>query len=367
MLSIEDKMAEEAAELDGYFSDAPLEPTPSYPPFRDSLNTGVVMANLPKVPRSKLEKLTKVLVKLVSRIGILASDEESGYSGVYMPYDEATGATLGFCFVEYATPAEAKKAVEVLQDYAFDKNHALAVTLYEQAKALADVDSEFTEPEPAPFVERANTMTWLEDPSQRDAFFIRHAKETVVYWSDGRHDPVVDYDGSREKDAGVPWCDFYAQWSPHGGFLATMVPSKGVILWGGDNYEKIGRFPAPGVSFVLFSPQETYMLTSNNNRNDPAAIKIFNVQTGKLMRAFSLFPSNFLPENLSPAELETIPPPAFQWSHDDKFIARMGKDLISVFETPSMKLLDRRSISTNGIHEFQWSPKANVLSYWVRR
>jgi translation initiation factor 3 subunit B len=30
-----------------------------------------------------------------------------------------------------------------------------------------------------------------------------------------------------------------------------------------------------------------------------------------------------------------------------------------------MKLLDRRSLSAEGIHEFQWSPTANVLAYWA--
>merc|ERR1712071_15555 len=171
-----------------------------------------------------------------------------------------------------------------------------------------------------------------------------------------------DYDGAREKSAGTSWCEYYVQWSPKGSCLATLVRSKGVILWGGSTYEKIGRFPSPNVQFVLFSPEENYLLTSNNDRNDQAAVKIFNIRTGKLMRAFPLYPPDFL---ASPSDAQNTPPPPFLWSHDDKYLARMGKDLISIYETPSMKLLDRRSQSTPGIHEFQWSPKANIITYWA--
>lgn len=358
---IDDVLAEEAAELDGYFSDTPLEPQPSYPPLKESFDNAVIITNLPKVPQAKLEKLTKVVMKLVSRIGNLAACEETGFTGVLMPYSEETQSTQGFCFVEYETPEEAKNAVDVLKDYKFDKNHSLAVTPFSRALELKGISqTEFSEPEPAPFVERPNVNEWLEDPNQRDQFFIRQGRETVVMWSDGKNDPIVDYDGSREKEAGVAWCEYYAHWSPAGSYLATLVPSKGVILWGGKNYEKVGRFPSPGVELILFSPQENYLLTNNNRRDDPAAIKIFSVQTGMLLRAFPLYPKDFKHDN------GQIPPPPFQWSHDDAYLARMGDGLISIFETPSMKLLDRRSLPAEGIFEFQWSPKSNVIAYWVR-
>lgn len=361
-------MADEAASLDGYFSDNPLDPKPyvKYPPPHDTFETSIIITNLPKVPQTKVEKLTKVLGKLVSRIGTLATSPETGFQGVHLPFSEEMNLTNGFAFVEYETAEDARKAAEVLQGYKFDKNHSLSVTPYLRGAKLSKLkDEEFSAPDPAPFVERPNTTSWLEDPNQRDAFCVRQGRETVVYWSDGKHEPVVDYDGRREKEAGVAWCEYYAQWSPLGSYLATLVPSKGVILWGGKGYEKMGRFPAPGVEFVVFSPQENYLLTNNNDRDDPEAIKVFSIRTGKLLRSFPFYPKDFLPENFSAGDAPPPPPPPFQWSHDDKFLARMGKDLISVFETPSMRLLDRRSLSCNGIHEFQWSPKANIITYWA--
>ena len=45
----EPTLEEEAAGLDGYFSDAPLDPRPEYPPLRETFETAVVLTNLPKV------------------------------------------------------------------------------------------------------------------------------------------------------------------------------------------------------------------------------------------------------------------------------------------------------------------------------
>jgi translation initiation factor 3 subunit B len=111
-----------------------------------------------------------------------------------------------------------------------------------------------------------------------------------------------------------------------------------------------------GVRIVIFSPQENFILTNNEDPSDPAAIKIYHIPTGNLMRTFPLYPEGV------PTD---VPPPPFLWSHDDKYIARMGKGLISIYETPNMRLLDKRSLTAEGICEFQWSPKANVLAYWA--
>jgi translation initiation factor 3 subunit B len=366
-----DDLADEAASLDGYFSDAPLNPRPRYPPIDETYDRCIIISNLPKVPDVKYDKLAKVVHKLVSRIGNLAVYEGTSsdtFSGFYMP-KTSDGSTAGCAFVEYESVGDARKAMEVLQDYKFDKNHALRVTTHDRVVQLSHiVTSNFELPQPEPFKERPNTMSWLEDACQRDQFAIRQGKETAVYWNDGRGEPVVDYDGARERKAGVPWCDYYVQWSTKGSYFATLVPNKGVILWGGKTFEKLGRFAAPGVDIVVFSPEENYMLTSNNNPKDPQAIKIWSIQSGTCLRTFPLYPKDFLDPGMDSSPLEgggLPPPPPFQWSYDDKYLARMGKDLISIHETPSMKLLEKRSLATDGIHEFQFSPKANIIAYWA--
>jgi uncharacterized protein with WD repeat len=64
--------------------------------------------------------------------------------------------------------------------------------------------------------------------------------------------------------------------------------------------------------------------------------------------------------------------PAFKWSHDDRFIARLGKDkknedVISVYQVPEMTLLENKSIRVphGVIGGIEWSPTDNILAYWV--
>ena len=58
--------------------------------------------------------------------------------------------------------------------------------------------------------------------------------------------------------------------------------------------------------------------------------------------------------------------PVFKWSHDDKYFARMSGDgVLSIYETPSFGLLDKKSIKVSGMRDFSWSPAENILAYWV--
>jgi translation initiation factor 3 subunit B len=375
-----DLLADEAAALDGYFSDAPLELHPKYPPLDTQLDNALIILNLPQVPTTKLAKLTNVVLKLLRRIGNLAGDDtdaaaegsttdaantDTAFSGLTMPV--ADDHTLGFCLVAYATTDDADKALIALQDYQFDKNHALQVVRYTRALQLQAMeitagDITYQEPETIPeFVERPDPTSWLQDPHQRDAFVIRQGRETVVQWWDARPGttPSLDYDGSREQQQGVVWCEHYCYWSSKGSYLATLVPARGVILWSGATYERTGRFAAAGVKRILFSPQENYLLTSNDNPNDPEAIKIYHVPTERLLRSFPLYP-----EDVS-SQAGERPPPPYLWSHDDQYVACMGQDLIRIYETPGMRLLDQRSLAAEGVADFQWSPSANVIAYWV--
>jgi translation initiation factor 3 subunit B len=43
-----------------------------------------------------------------------------------------------------------------------------------------------------------------------------------------------------------------------------------------------------------------------------------------------------------------------------------GKEgVISVYETPGMGLLDKKSIKIENLKSFEWSPTENILSYWT--
>jgi len=101
------------------------------------------------------------------------------------------------------------------------------------------------------------------------------------------------------------------------------------------------------------------MITWNGQTGDKAmqAIKVFNVKTGQCLRPYTY---TFVPEMSQW--------PNFQWSHDDRYIARLdrqkGHDLICVYTVPEMGLLDQKSIRAPGVTTFSWSPTDNVIAYW---
>lgn len=95
-------------------------------------------------------------------------------------------------------------------------------------------------------------------------------------------------------------------------------------------------------------------------KKNTEAIKVFDLKTAKCARAF--------PYIHVPAEAENHWP-NFKWSHDDKFFARVDKkegvELISVYETNTFRLLDKKSIRAQGCKKMSWSPNENIIAFWT--
>ncbi|GMH62769.1 hypothetical protein TrRE_jg6945, partial [Triparma retinervis] len=344
-----------AEDLADYMSDNELVVEPKLPKLDESFGCTVVISNLPKVPQPKHDKLKSVVLKICNKVGTVDVRDEVA---PLMPSGE-DGKSFGFLFITFKSSADATKCEEAVNGYQFDKNHKINVVKYDEVKKLKTVADTYEEESASPYEPSPDTSWWLRDPSQRDAFCIRYGNETEVHWADGSREPVLDHDGGDKKASGVQWCNYYMEWSSRGSIMATILPAKGVITWGGPNYKKLKRFSHVDVETVQFSPEEGYMMTTSFKNDIKDAIKIWNTKTGKLLRAFPLFPSESFKEK------DAEKPPPFLWSHNDEYIARMGEDLISIYELPSMKLLEKKSLLANGIAEFQWSPAQNILAYWA--
>ena len=57
-------------------------------------------------------------------------------------------------------------------------------------------------------------------------------------------------------------------------------------------------------------------------------------------------------------------PNKLKWSPDGNYVARLSADVISIYELPSMNLLDKKSIAAKDANDFAWSPKSNYIAYW---
>ena len=119
----------------------------------------------------------------------------------------------------------------------------------------------------------------------------------------------------------------------------------------------------------FFSPED-----EGNN------IAVWDIKTGHLLRTFP----SAVPEGEDGAKRQ-MQWPALKWSTDDQFVGRVTPgQQISVYELPSMRLHDKKSIKIEGVVDFEWCPlgdkdkedaekatkagkkvKENMLAYWT--
>ncbi|KAK8445414.1 hypothetical protein SEVIR_9G321100v4 [Setaria viridis] len=303
------------------------------PELEMGLSNIMVVDNLPVVPPEKFEKLENVIRKIYSQIGAIKEN------GLWMPVNPETKKTYGYCFIEYNTPQEAELAREKTNGYKLDKSHIFAVNMLDDFEKYMKVPDTWTPAEIKPYTPGENLLKWLTDEKARDQFVIRAGTLTEVYWNDARKQaPELVF----QKQY---WTDSFIQWSPLGTYLAT-VHRQGSQVWGGENgFERLMRFAHPMVKLIDFSPGERYLITysshepSNPRDTHRVVLNIFDVRTGKVMRDFK--------------------------GSDDKYFARLGKNIISVYETDTFSLLDKKSLKVENVVDFSWSPTDPIISLFV--
>ena len=85
------------------------------------------------------------------------------------------------------------------------------------------------------------------------------------------------------------------------------------MLWGGPSWKKITKLNHGGVKLIDFSPCERFLVTWAPEADQANALIVWNLQTGEKARAFQGAKGD-----------EQMEWPAFQWSHDDEYFARLG-------------------------------------------
>ncbi|KAG5288295.1 eukaryotic translation initiation factor 3 [Histoplasma ohiense] len=345
--------------------------------LEEGLDAFVVIDGLPIVPEESKPRLVKFLLKKLNTVGRTSED------AIFMPMNE-NKMSEGFAFVEYESPEQALEATKHLHGTPLDKKHTLAVnklTDIDRYGREGRVDEEYKPPTIEPFQEKEHLRSWLSDPNARDQFAMFRGDKVGVFWNMKKDPPenIVDRDH---------WTQLFVQWSPQGTFLASVHP-QGVQLWGGPQFTKQKQFPHPFVQLIEFSPGESYLTTWSarpiqiegphpvlSYEEDGKHFIIWDITTGKPLRSFV---NHDVPAAAGP-EGESVKKkvqwPAFKWSSDEKYVARMllGQS-ISVYELPRMNLLDRTSIKIEGVTDFEWAPAApqrdgikqyeQLFSFWT--
>jgi len=344
---------ENFSDPEGFVDDIPEEELlsdilPQKPKESDVTQSVVVVDGLPEVGPDKIEKLKGITKKLFKDCG-------SGIVSEDFPVN-ANETTKGFAILEMRDKAAAEDAVRLRHNYVLDKHHTLSCHLLSDVHKYDNATENFEQPQRREFQDMGNLHYYLLDPDCYDQFSVIHnprntgqGNKTSIYLNSMPEPRVV-----QERHY---WTESMLRWAPMGSYLATFH-AKGIALWGRENFEQVQKFSHPGVQFIDFSPCEKYLVTFSpsadvhSKSDEPKAIYIFDLRTGEKKRAFH-------------AETRSLIWPNFKWSSDDKYFARIGKDSISVYETPTFGLLDKKSVKIAGVKDFSWSPSDNMIAYWI--
>lgn len=150
--------------------------------------------------------------------------------------------------------------------------------------------------------------------------------------------------------------------------MLTTLHRQGVAVWGGPQFQRLMRFSHPMVRLLEFSPNEkflvSYSVTDPARPNDDTIMTftVFDVRSGKKMRTFEGPSAEFVVGGASQLKW-----PVFKWAggKEDKYFARLGKGIISVYETPDMGLLDKKSLKMDAVQDFEWSPSEPIIAAYT--
>lgn len=135
--------------------------------------------------------------------------------------------------------------------------------------------------------------------------------------------------------------------------------NNGFTLHAGDNFEMIGWFPHNKVLSLIFSPDESYIVSFNGTAYAPDRenFVVWEVKVQKKLRSFHAD--------------QTQNENSFKFSYDSKYIAGVfiRQQIIAVFELPDMAMLSitennvsrKAPINVQNIQKFAWHTTKNIL------
>ncbi|KAJ6604757.1 eukaryotic translation initiation factor eIF2A-domain-containing protein [Mycena vulgaris] len=327
--------------------------------YDDGFDNMLVVDGVPVIDKSKLEKLLAKICKEFSRKGVSIKPDD-----IFMPWNDTTGKSQGFIFVEFKNVDDANLALVAMHNHPFDAKHQFKVNRFTDIERYEKLDETYIEPETEEYAPREHLRAWLADAQGRDQYVTYRGEDVEIYW----HGKPSQSEIAMKPD----WKDFlYVAWSPLGTYIATLH-RQGVRLWGGSSWKPQQRFAHPLVKLIDFSPCEQYLVTWSNEAivvpdgapqgpqylspdDEGNNIAVWDIKSGDLLRTFST-----VTENDSAASKKQMQWPALKWSPDDKYVARVTPgQMISVHELPSMYLHGKKSLKIEGVVDFEWCPQGD--------
>ncbi|KAG6895997.1 hypothetical protein C0992_010972 [Termitomyces sp. T32_za158] len=354
--------------------------------YDDGLDTTLVVDGVPVIDESKRERLLNKFCKEFGRKGVTIKPED-----VYMPWNDATGKSKGYAFVDFRTVDDANLALSVVNNHPFDSKHTFKLNRFTDIAGYASMDESYVDPKYEEFKPKEHLRAWLGDPQGRDQYVTYRHEDVEIHW----HGKPSQSELAFKPEWKEPF--LYVAWSPLGTYIATLH-RQGVRIWGGSSWKLQQQFAHPLVKLIDFSPCEQYLVTWSNEpivvhegaKQGPQYLSpddegnnmaVWDIKSGHLLRTFST-----LVDGETPTNKKQIHWPALKWSPDDKFVARLTRgQMISVYEVPGMHLHGKKSLKIEGVQDFEWCPlgdkdkedakaaeagkskkaRENMLAYWT--
>jgi translation initiation factor 3 subunit B len=314
---------------------------------KSELAKAVLLDNLPITTKDKVDKLRSRLEQVLQQC-----DVKGKRFILDIPTKPEDGSTLGFAFASFDSEDAARTCLEIVNNYQFGSKNVVKVYPYSALDKYASLPDEMPPQSEPAYTEGMDLDQWLMDG--REQFVIRQGLDTAVFWSDSlalSGETELVYGGERDKAQGKAWCKKQVMWSPRGRYLATFH-DQGLVLWGGKEFERAGRYPHPYVTQAEFSPCERFVITYDDrveNGKNREALIVWNVRSQTKVKVFPDPEADW---------------PIMRWSYDGSYFARAIENGISIFSTATMKLHDGKPVAAKDLASFEWSPSDNYVAYW---
>ena len=343
------------------------------PELDTSFKTALVVVGLPVVASDKLAKLTKIVKGLFDKFG---------QSDLELPIDESTGKTYGMAIVTFAKAADANKALRGADRFKLDEQHIFRVYHVDDVPSFFEQSESSSAKDAASRFDRSDLRDFMADSQLREQLLVRFQSETNISWFDpldSAKPMKLEYGGERDKQAGRIWCDGRVIWSPRGSYLATIHSGRGIVLWGGDKFQKKTRFVHATVGDVCFSESEEYVMLVARDLDDPEGVKIYNVMTGELCRALpmSLITNEEFAASQAQTALRTGPLDGnfsrsfygFSWSASGAHLSKNVDGQLVVYEGPQFRAkldsVGKLATAKYSASTAEFSPANDLLAIWT--
>lgn len=202
------------------------------------------------------------------------------------------------------------------------------------------------------------------DARGRDQFLVQHQQQQLVCWNDTKKRQAEPF-FSRAAWSEGPMC-----WSPLGTYAATLHP-QGVALWtskANGQFERAMRFPCPNVQRVDFSKGEEvltcYSVQQQRNAPPDVLMTVFDCRSGRKLRTLQESLPRLLIGRMQ-INSARIVEPFLAWSPAAPALAaKLAQDCVQVYSGADMTLLDKKSLTLEGVQDACWSPSSNTLAVY---